>query len=65
MCMKIDRSLQEVWEWKDKCYEEYKDKTSGEMLELINKNAEEFKKKYNIKLPVINSPEEARLTKAS
>ena len=63
--MNIDKSLEEVWDWKNKCYEEYKDKTPGEISELINKNAEEFKKKYNIKIPVINSPEEVRLTKAS
>lgn len=63
--MKIDKSLQEVWEWKNKCYEEYKDKTWEERIELMNKNVEELEKKYSLKFRVAGSPEEIQLTKAS
>jgi hypothetical protein len=63
--MKIDTSLQEVWEWKDKCHEEYKDKTWDERIEMMNKNAEDLKKNYNLKLRVAGSKEELRLTKTS
>lgn len=48
--MKVDKSLQEVWDWKDKVYEETKHLSIKETAENIRKGAEEFCKKYGLKL---------------
>ena len=56
--MKAPKSLKEVWKWKHKCYLEYKDKPLEEIVKLINKNAEEVERKYNLKLRAISSIKE-------
>ncbi len=48
--MKVDKSLQEVWDWKDKVYQETKHLSIRETAEYIHKGAEEFCKKYGLKL---------------
>ena len=63
--MKTDRALKEVWGWKFKNYKERKNMTLHEIVQLIEKNADEVEKKYNLNLSVVTSPEEIKLTKAS
>lgn len=47
--MKADKSLEEVWKWKDEIYEETKDMSMDEYAEYIHKGAQELCKKYNLK----------------
>lgn len=48
--MKVDKSLQEVWEWKDKVYEATKHMTMHERGEYIRKGADRMCKKHNLHL---------------
>lgn len=48
--MKIDKSLQEVWDWKEAIYEETRHMTMHERVEYIRKGADEACKKYNLNL---------------
>ncbi len=48
--MKIDKSLEEVWKWKDEIYQETKNMAFHRRVEHINKNADDFCKRYGIKL---------------
>ena len=48
--MKVDKSLQEVWDWKDKVYQQTKHLSIRETAEYIHKGAEELCKKYGLKL---------------
>ena len=48
--MKVDKSLQEVWDWKEKVYQDTKNFSTKETLENIHKGAEEFCKRYGLKL---------------
>lgn len=48
--MKVDKSLQEVWDWKDKVYQETKHLSIKKTIENIHKGTEEFCNKYGLKL---------------
>lgn len=48
--MKVDKSLQEVWDWKDALYEETKNMTMKERIKYLNEKGEEIEKKYNLNL---------------
>lgn len=48
--MKIDKSLQEVWDWKEKVYEEMKGFSIEEKITSFRKTSEDFCKKYGLKL---------------
>lgn len=48
--MKVDKSLQEVWEWKEKVYEEMKGFSTKEKIASFRKASEDFCKKYGLKL---------------
>ncbi|MFA4889346.1 MAG: hypothetical protein WC628_07235 [Candidatus Omnitrophota bacterium] len=52
--MKVDKSLQEVWDWKDKVYQETKHLTMKEAVENIRKGAEDFCKKYNLSFKTLH-----------
>ena len=52
--MKVDASLQEVWGWKNKVYEETKDLSMRETVENIRQGAGEFCKKFGLKLKVLD-----------
>ncbi|MFH1617616.1 MAG: hypothetical protein ABIB65_03465 [Candidatus Margulisiibacteriota bacterium] len=52
--MKIDRSLQEVWDWKDNVYQETKHLSVTEAAKKIHEDVEQIKKKYGLKF---RSPE--------
>ncbi len=61
--MKIDRALEEVWNWKDIIYEERKNLTMEEIVKLIEENGEAIEKKYGLKFRDVRYSEEGRLTK--
>lgn len=47
--MKVDKSLQEVWDWKEKVYEEMKGFSIEERATSFRKASEDFCKKYGLK----------------
>lgn len=49
--MKVDKSLEEVWRWKDAIYEKTKHMSFEERMVYRKKRAEEIEKKYNLRLP--------------
>ncbi len=51
--MKVDKSLQEVWEWKEKVYEEMKGFSTEERMISFRKAKEEFCEKYGLKLKTL------------
>ncbi len=48
--MKYDKSLIEVWEWKDKVYQDVKNLSTEEYIEKIKKNSEKILLSKHIKL---------------
>ncbi len=48
--MKVDKSLQEVWDWKDKVYEKTKHLSVRETARKIHEDVHQIKKKYGLKL---------------
>jgi hypothetical protein len=52
--MKIDKSMQEVWDWKDKVYESVKNLSVKDAADKIKKDAEAISIKYNLGLPKIS-----------
>lgn len=48
--MKVAKSLQEVWDWKEKAHEQRKGFTMEERIKRIKEGAEEMCKKYNLHL---------------
>lgn len=48
--MKVDKSLQEVWDWKDFLYEETKHMTMKERIRYLNTKGEDIERKYNLRL---------------
>lgn len=52
--MKIDKSLEEVWDWKDKVYESTKNLSIKEAAKRIHNEVEQIRKKYNIKLKKVS-----------
>ena len=52
--MKVDKSLQEVWDWKEKVYQKTKDLSKEEAIAEIRQGAENFCKRYNLKLKVFD-----------
>ena len=48
--MKVDKSLQEVWDWKEKVYEEMRGLSSKEKIASFRKASEGFCEKYGLKL---------------
>ena len=47
--MKVDKSLQEVWDWKEKVYKELKGLSAKEKIACFRKTSEDFCKKYGLK----------------
>ncbi len=52
--MKVDKSLQEVWDWKEKVYEEIKGLSTKEKIANFRKTSEDFCKKYGLKLKTLH-----------
>lgn len=51
--MKIDKSLKEVWEWKDLVYEETKNLSMEEKIKKIKKDAERILKENKLDLKIL------------
>ena len=51
--MKIDKSLEEVWEWKNKIYDKTKNMSVDKRVELIKKNTKKTNLKYGLKLTTL------------
>lgn len=52
--MKVDKSLQEVWDWKEKVYQETKHLSIRETLDKLHEDAHQIKKKYGLKLKTLH-----------
>lgn len=52
---KYDRSLIEVWEWKERVYDDLKDLTSKEWVERIKQDADRILSDALIELTRVNS----------
>lgn len=55
--MKVDKSLQEVWDWKEKVYEEMKNLSVREAARKIHKDVQQIKKKYGLKFKTLHPAE--------
>lgn len=55
---KYDKSLIEVWEWKERVYHDVKDLTAKEYIEKIRKDADKILSDALIKLTPISMKEE-------
>lgn len=51
--MKVDKSLKEVWEWKDLVYEETKNLSMEEKINKIKKDAERILKENKLDLKIL------------
>ena len=52
--MKVDKSLQEVWDWKDKVYQETKHLPVREAAKKIHEDVQQIKKKYGLELKTLH-----------
>lgn len=55
--MKVDKSLQEVWDWKEKVYEEMKNLSTKEKIASFRKASKDFCKKYGLNLKTLHPSE--------
>jgi uncharacterized protein YeaC (DUF1315 family) len=51
--VEIDKSLQEVWNWKEQIYQETKHMSLENIVKKIKENALQLKEKYGLNLKVI------------
>ena len=58
--MKVDKSLQEVRDWKNKVYEETKHLSMKETVDNIRAGAGDFCKKYGLKLKALDLTRKSR-----
>lgn len=47
--IKVDKALEEVWDMKEKVYEDFLKSGIDSIIDFINEDTKEFKIKYNIK----------------
>jgi len=52
--MKVTKSLQEVWDWKEKAHEQRKGFTMEERIKGIKEDVEKMCKKFNLHLRKIS-----------
>lgn len=52
--MKIDKSLEEVWSWKEKIYQETKNISFEEKVKKIKENASKIDRKYELNLKKVS-----------
>jgi len=50
--MKADKSLEEVWIWKEKIYQETKDMSMEERVKRIKENALRLMQRYGLNLKI-------------
>ena len=53
--MKYDKSLQDVWKWKDEVYKEIKGLHGKDMINYFRKQSKDIQKKYNLHLQRVAS----------
>lgn len=53
--MKADKSIEEVWKWKDEIYEENKNLSLKDYVESLKNDSEIFLKSRNIELKKLHS----------
>jgi hypothetical protein len=51
--MKNDKSLEEVWTWKEKIYQETKNMSMEERVRMIKENASKINQRYGLNLKII------------
>lgn len=52
--MKIDKSLEEVWRWKEEIYQETKDMSMEERVKKIKENTIRISQKYGLDLKIVD-----------
>lgn len=57
---KYDKSLTEVWKWKENVYQDVKGLTSKEMIGKIEHDADKILKEHSIELETIPPKEDRR-----
>lgn len=55
--MKNDKSLEEVWRWKDAAHKEYSGLDNHERIQRVNESAKKLLASYGIELPIGSVPE--------
>ncbi|MDP2211513.1 MAG: hypothetical protein Q8J63_07250 [Candidatus Aquicultor sp.] len=59
---KYDKSLTEVWKWKESVYQDVKDLTPKEFIDKIKRDADQVLKESAIELETIPAKEDRRKT---
>ena len=59
---KYDKSLIEVWEWKDKVYQDFKDLTVEEYVKKVREESDAIMAKHGIKLKRVKAKKELQKT---
>jgi hypothetical protein len=62
---KYDKSLIEVWEWKDKVYQDFKDLTVAEYVKKVREELDAIMAKHGIKLKRVKAKKELQKTARS
>ena len=52
--MKANKSLQEVWDWKDRVYQQTKNLSVKETAQKIHEDVQSFKRKHDLKLRTLH-----------
>ena len=52
--MKIDKSLEEVWEWKEKIYQETRNMSIEERVKKLKENALRINQRYGLNLKTVD-----------
>lgn len=52
--MKVDKSLEEVWSWKEKIYQETKGMSLEDIARKIKENASKINQRYGLNLKIVN-----------
>ncbi len=52
--MKHDKSLQDVWKWKDEVYKEIKGLRGDNLINYFRQQSKNIQKKYNLRLRRVN-----------
>ena len=58
--MKIDKSLEEVWSWKEKIYLETKGMSMEDRVKKIKENASRINQRYKLNLEIIKNAKTSR-----
>jgi hypothetical protein len=62
---KYDKSLVEVWEWKEKVYQKVKDLSTQEYIEKVRKDTDRILSEHGIKLKQYRKREPVKIKDSS